>query len=162
MVASRPIVLNGIIIIGPLVSQLYISPCKPEDLYFKSINLTVDQYRAFLHAVGTGSVLLPHCDLDSGQATKAAEYSSRSVPRGRNKSRGSTQILDTTGQLHERYRLPISFSTASAAKSFRSRCGSVRGPPECSSQASPIAAPQVSQGTDNICFGVSSLVFTGL
>jgi hypothetical protein len=28
-----------------------------------------------LHAVGTDSVLLPNSDLDSGQATKAAEYS---------------------------------------------------------------------------------------
>ena len=30
----------------------------------------------------------------------------------------------------------------------------------CSSQTSPIAAPHVVQGTDNICFEVSSLVFT--
>src|ERR1700756_4829197 len=51
-------------------------------------------------------------------------------------------------------------STASDAESFRSRCGSVRRAPVCSSHASPIAAPQVEQGTDNICFSVSSLVFT--
>jgi hypothetical protein len=51
-------------------------------------------------------------------------------------------------------------SAASVAESFRSRWGSVRGAPVCNSQASPIAAPQVIQGTDNICFGVSSLVFT--
>jgi hypothetical protein len=54
----------------------------------------------------------------------------------------------------------VYFPTVSAAESFRSRCGSVRGAPVCSSQASPIAAPQVLQGTDNTCFGVSSLVFT--
>lgn len=59
------------------------------------------------------------------------------------------------------YRLRVFFFGASAAESFRSRCGSVRGAPVCSSQASPIIAPQVSQGTDNIFFGVSSLVFTG-
>jgi hypothetical protein len=58
------------------------------------------------------------------------------------------------------YRLPGFVSRASAAESFRSRCGSVRGAPVCSSQASPAAAPQVVQGTDNISFGVSSLVFT--
>ena len=51
-------------------------------------------------------------------------------------------------------------SMASAAVSFRSRCGSVRGAPECSSQTSPIAAPQVGQGTDNVWLGVSSLTFT--
>jgi hypothetical protein len=33
------------------------------------------------------------------------------------------------------YRLPGLVSTASAAESFRSRCGSVRGAPVCSSQA---------------------------
>jgi hypothetical protein len=51
-------------------------------------------------------------------------------------------------------------STASAAASFRSLCGSVRGAPVCSSQTSPMAAPQVAQSTDSICFGVSSLLFT--
>jgi len=59
-----------------------------------------------------------------------------------------------------RYRLLWLRSTASAAESFRSRCGSVRRAPACSSQASSVAAPQVGQGTDNICFRVSSLVFT--
>jgi len=56
--------------------------------------------------------------------------------------------------------LPSFVSTASAAENFRSRCGSVREAPVCNSQTSPIAAAQVLQGTDNICFGVSSLVFT--
>jgi len=62
--------------IGPFKGLGFKNPTpQTEDLYFKSINLTVDQYRTFLHAVGTGSLLLPNCDLDSGQATKAAEYS---------------------------------------------------------------------------------------
>jgi len=38
----------------------------------------------------------------------------------------------------------------------------VRGAPECSSQTSPVAAPQVGQGTDNVWLGVSSLAFTAL
>jgi Zinc dependent phospholipase C len=46
-----------------------------EDLYFKSINTTVDQYRAFLEQVRTNSLLLPDRDLDTGNGTKAAEYS---------------------------------------------------------------------------------------
>jgi hypothetical protein len=62
--------------IGPFKGLGFKNPTpQTEDLYFKSINLTVDQYRVFLHAVGTDSVLLPNCDLDSGQPTKAAEYS---------------------------------------------------------------------------------------
>ena len=44
-------------------------------MYFKSINLTVDQYRAFLEEVRADSLVLPNCDLDSGQPAKAAEYS---------------------------------------------------------------------------------------
>ena len=46
-----------------------------EDLYIKSINTTVDQYRAFLEAVRTDSLVLPNRDLDSGNVTSAAEYS---------------------------------------------------------------------------------------
>ncbi len=62
--------------IGPFKGLGFKNPTpQTEDLYFKSINLTIDQYRAFLHAVGTDSVLLTNCDLDSGQSTKAAEYS---------------------------------------------------------------------------------------
>jgi len=62
--------------IGPFKGLGFKNPTpQTEDMYFKSINLTVDQYRTFLHAVGANSLLLPNCDLDSGQVTKAAEYS---------------------------------------------------------------------------------------
>jgi hypothetical protein len=62
--------------IGPFKGLGFKNPTpQTEDLYFKSINLTVDRYRTLLRAVGTDSVVLPNCDLDSGQATKAAEYS---------------------------------------------------------------------------------------
>jgi hypothetical protein len=62
--------------IGPFKGLAFNNPTpKTEDLYFKSINTTVDQYRAFLEEVRTDSLVLPNCDLDSGNATKAAEYS---------------------------------------------------------------------------------------
>jgi len=62
--------------IGPFKGLGFKNPTpQTEDLYFKSINLTVDQYRAVLHAAGSDSVQLPNCDLDSGHVTKAAEYS---------------------------------------------------------------------------------------
>jgi hypothetical protein len=61
--------------IGPLKGLGFKNPTpQTEDLYFKSINLTTDRYRALLLAVSTGSVVLPNCDLDDGQNTKAAEY----------------------------------------------------------------------------------------
>ena len=50
---------------------------------------------------------------------------------------------------------------ASAAENFRSTCGPERGPPECSTQHSPAAAPQVGQGMADICSGVSSFFFIG-
>jgi hypothetical protein len=46
-----------------------------EDLYIKSINTTVDQYRTYLEQVRTDSLVLPNCDFDTGQPTRAAEYS---------------------------------------------------------------------------------------
>jgi hypothetical protein len=51
-------------------------------------------------------------------------------------------------------------SLASAAASFLSTCGSERRPPECSTQRSPTPTPQVGQGTDDSCSGVSSFFFT--
>ncbi len=62
--------------IGPFKGLAFNNPTpQTEDLYFKSINTTVDQYRAFLEEVRTDSLALPNRDLDTGNATKAAEYS---------------------------------------------------------------------------------------
>jgi len=62
--------------IGPFKAMAFNNPTpQTEDLYFKSINTTVDQYRGFLEQVRTDTLVLPNCDLDSGNLTKAAEYS---------------------------------------------------------------------------------------
>jgi zinc dependent phospholipase C len=62
--------------IGPFKALAFNNPTpRTEDLYFKSINTTVDQYRAFLEEVRSNSLQLANCDFDSGKATKAAEYS---------------------------------------------------------------------------------------
>ena len=61
---------------GPFKKLAFNSPTpQTEDLYIKSINTTVDQYRVFLEQVRTDSIVLPNCDLDSGKRTEAAEYS---------------------------------------------------------------------------------------
>ena len=62
--------------VGPLKGLAFNNPTpQTEDLYFKSINTTVDQYRAFLEEIRHDKLVLPNTDLDSGQLTKAAEYS---------------------------------------------------------------------------------------
>jgi hypothetical protein len=62
--------------VGPFKGLGFDNPTpRTEDLYIKSINTTVDQYRAFLEQVRTGSLVLPDSDLDTGVPTKAAEYS---------------------------------------------------------------------------------------
>ncbi len=62
--------------IGPFRGLGFNNPTpQTEDLYIKSINAAVDQYRAFLEQVRTDSLVLPDRDLDSGGPTKAAEYS---------------------------------------------------------------------------------------
>jgi Zinc dependent phospholipase C len=62
--------------IGPFKGLAFKNPTpQTEDLYFKSVNLTVDQYRIFLDAERTSSLVLPNRDLDSGLATQAGEYS---------------------------------------------------------------------------------------
>ena len=62
--------------VGPFKGLAFNNPtAKTEDLYIKSINTTVDRYRALLEEVRADALVLPNCDLDSGQATKANEYS---------------------------------------------------------------------------------------
>jgi hypothetical protein len=62
--------------IGPFKALAFNNPTpQTEELYFKSINTTVDQYKVFLEAVGTDSLVLPNRDLDSGKLSAAAEYS---------------------------------------------------------------------------------------
>jgi hypothetical protein len=62
--------------IGPFKALAFNNPTpQTEDLYFKSINTTVDQYRIYLQQVRVGSLELANCDFDTGKETKAAEYS---------------------------------------------------------------------------------------
>ncbi len=62
--------------VGPFKGLAFNNPTsQTEDLYIKSINATVDQYRVFLDKVRTDTLVLPNCDFDSGKPTKAAEYS---------------------------------------------------------------------------------------
>jgi hypothetical protein len=62
--------------VGPFKGLAFNNPTpQTEDLYIKSINTTVDQYKGFLEEVRNDMLALPNCDFDSGQATKAAEYS---------------------------------------------------------------------------------------
>ena len=59
--------------IGPFKGLAFNNPTpQTEDLYIKSINTTVDQYRAFLEEVRTDTLVLPNCDLDSGQADQGS------------------------------------------------------------------------------------------
>jgi Zinc dependent phospholipase C len=61
--------------IGPFKALAFNNPTpQTEDMYFKSINTTVDRYRIYLHQVRAGTRGLTNNDLDSGKVTKAAEY----------------------------------------------------------------------------------------
>jgi hypothetical protein len=61
--------------IGPFRALAFNNPtAQTEDMYFKSINTTVDQYRAFLEEVRANNLELPDRDLDSGNESKPAEY----------------------------------------------------------------------------------------
>jgi hypothetical protein len=62
--------------IGPFKAMAFNNPTpQTEDMYFKSINTTVDQYKVFLEEVRTDSLVLPNRDFDTGKPTEAAEYS---------------------------------------------------------------------------------------
>jgi hypothetical protein len=62
--------------IGPFKALAFNNPtAQTEDLYFKSINTTVDQYRLYLKQVAADSLQLTNADFDTGKETEAAEYS---------------------------------------------------------------------------------------
>ena len=83
--------------IGPFKGLGFKSPTpQTEDLYIKSINTTVDQYRVFLKEVGTDTLVLPNRDLDSGELTKAAEYSLADDTYAKLLTRLSDQQFDQT------------------------------------------------------------------
>jgi hypothetical protein len=61
--------------VGPFKGMGFDNPTpQTEDLYIKSINATVDRYRASLEEVRAGTLVLPNRDLDDGKTTTAAEY----------------------------------------------------------------------------------------
>jgi hypothetical protein len=61
--------------IGPFKGLDFNDPTQhTEDLYIKSINKTVDDYRALLEQVKKNIPELPDRDLDSGEPTRPAEY----------------------------------------------------------------------------------------
>src|SRR6266852_1824943 len=83
--------------IGPFKGLAFNNPTpQTEDLYIKSINTTVDQYRAYLEAVRTDSLVLPNCDFDSGKVTKPAEYSLTDESYARLLARLSGRKFDLT------------------------------------------------------------------
>src|SRR5271169_4026100 len=62
--------------IGPFKALAFNNPTeRTEDMYFKSINTTIDQYRIYLTQVGAGTLELANSDFDTGKPTTAAEYS---------------------------------------------------------------------------------------
>jgi Zinc dependent phospholipase C len=61
--------------IGPFKGLAFNNPTpQTEDLYIKSIDATVAQYRTYLKDERSGKLVLPNADFDTGQLTKPAEY----------------------------------------------------------------------------------------
>jgi hypothetical protein len=63
--------------VGPFKGIAYKDPTpQTEDLYFKSVNKTVDDYRALLKQLAEGRMpTLPNRDFDTGERTHPGEYS---------------------------------------------------------------------------------------
>ena len=60
---------------GPFEALAFKIPTtETEDLYIRSVNKTVEGYRAFLQAVGRGELRFANTDCDTGQKTAPGEY----------------------------------------------------------------------------------------
>lgn len=61
--------------IGPFRALSFKTPTKPaEDLYVKSVDRTVEDYRAVLREAENNRLSLPNKDFDTGEETRAGEY----------------------------------------------------------------------------------------
>ena len=61
--------------VGPLKALAFQSPTpQTMDLYFKSINATIDRYRYELRQVGAGRLELANLNFDTGEPSKPAQY----------------------------------------------------------------------------------------
>jgi len=61
--------------VGPLKALAFKVPTREtEDLYIKSVNKSVENYRAKLREVGNGKIDLPNLDFDTGRKSRAGEY----------------------------------------------------------------------------------------
>jgi hypothetical protein len=62
--------------VGPASALAFKIPStQAEDMYIKSVNLTIDNYRSLLRQVRGKNFELPDIDCDTGRPTQAAEYS---------------------------------------------------------------------------------------
>jgi hypothetical protein len=102
--------------IGPFKGLGFNNPTpQTEDLYIKSINTTTDRYRILLDEVHAGKLVLPNCDLDSGNSTVAGEYSLTDETyasllaqlSAHNFDRTSAQLRDNILQFYADPSLPI-------------------------------------------------------
>ena len=102
--------------IGPFKGLGFNNPTpKTEDLYIKSINTTTDHYRQLLQDARAGKLVLPDCDLDDGNPTKAGEYSLADEAyasllaslSARNFDRTSTQLRDNILDFYAGPSLPV-------------------------------------------------------
>ncbi len=61
--------------VGPLKAMNFVIPTpESEDLYIKSVNLTVEHYGHLLQAVGRGDMSLADMDCDTGHPARVGEY----------------------------------------------------------------------------------------
>jgi hypothetical protein len=61
--------------VGPFKALAFKMPAaNAEDLYIKSVNETVDEYRRMLRAASTDKLNLPNLDFDTGKLTRPGEY----------------------------------------------------------------------------------------
>jgi hypothetical protein len=62
--------------VGPLKTLEYKDPTpQTEDLYFRSMDNVVSEYRRLVHQVSAGDLTIPNRNLDTGNPSRAGEYS---------------------------------------------------------------------------------------
>jgi hypothetical protein len=142
--------------VGPFKGLGFNNPTpQTEDMYIKSIDKTVDEYRAYLEEERARKLVLPNYDLDSGELTKAAEYSLAdesyakllSELAARNFNLTSPQLRDNILDFYSDLSLPIETrKNASQWQGVLADLNQLKSPPNQQPAVVPLAHPARTTG----------------
>ena len=115
-------VLRVLTKVGPFRAlKVKVPNAETEDLYVKSMNATIDSYRALVRAAGSGTLRLPNIDCDTGEPVRFGEYELADSAHARLLARLGERGLERTSPKLRRSLLEFYADTSAASVTKKKR-----------------------------------------